>query len=371
MFNEQQIQIFNAINSIAKQNAYRVFIVGGVIRDMFIFPEEIDRDIDFLIEGDARNFARLFVAVSGGTIKVFDDFYTAKIINPSNFIGIDEIDFASARKEIYEHPGALPKVFLANIESDLARRDFSINSMAVDINQMCLWLSKDKFNLNELRGSLVDPYQGIKDLDNKLIRVLHKNSFLDDPTRLFRACRYAARIDGSFSGETLDSAKEALQLNCLDTLSSSRIANELKKIMLESQVQLVLNKMHFLGLDSSFSLYGQEDFDLIIRDLNRLDKIEWKADKKLFSYKVFLRLVFSYHDSKAAQMKGIEVLERLGVGSKEIKKIAQETKAVEIKCDTRRYSDAGIVFQLIKNNSVNRDLFEKEAVKRGMIGEKC
>ena len=180
-----------------------IYLVGGAVRDLLLgWPRG---DIDVVVEGDAREVAREL----GGEIVEHERFATARVR-----LGELEIDLASARAETYAHPGALPDVSPAGIEEDLARRDFSINAMAI-----------------RLRGApdLIDPHDGRGDLGRRLLRVLHERSFLDDPTRAVRAARYAVRFGFELEARTA----ELLRDSDLGSVSGDRRRAELLKLAAE------------------------------------------------------------------------------------------------------------------------------------------
>src|SRR4051812_43933303 len=149
-----------------------VHVVGGAVRDAL--RGQVPRELDLVVEGDALAVARRAAARVGGTLTVHERFGTATV----RAEGYD-FDLAGARRESYPRPGALPEVELgARIADDLARRDFSVNAMAVGLAD----------------GAFTEWPGARADLDARLLRVLHERSFIDDPTRMLRLLRYAARL---------------------------------------------------------------------------------------------------------------------------------------------------------------------------------
>ncbi|MCJ7655839.1 MAG: hypothetical protein MUO97_11200, partial [Dehalococcoidia bacterium] len=151
-----------------------LYLVGGVVRDLFL--SRANFDFDLVVEGDAISLARKLAKDSQAKLKIHSRFGTAKL----NYPGFS-LDLATARSETYSKPGALPTVKPGKLKDDLIRRDFSINAMA-------LCLMPHRF------GELIDLYQGKDDLEHRLIRILHPNSFIDDATRILRAIRYEQRL---------------------------------------------------------------------------------------------------------------------------------------------------------------------------------
>lgn len=186
---------------------YGAYLVGGSVRDLLLGQENLD--IDIVIEGDGILFAREFGGKLGAKVRTHERFGTAQV-----FSDLLKIDVATARTEYYESPAALPKVEMSSIKKDLYRRDFTINTLAVKLNP------KDS-------GLLIDFFGGQRDLREKTIRVLHNLSFIEDPTRAFRAIRFSERFGFKLSKHTENLIKSALRMNLFDRLSGSRLYEEL------------------------------------------------------------------------------------------------------------------------------------------------
>ena len=160
---------------VAEKRQQRLYLVGGVVRDLLL--ERVNLDIDMVVEGDAIKLAQAIAGVNQAKVITHPRFGTATLK-----WGKRSADFATARAETYARPGALPTVKPGTISDDLARRDFTINAMAVELNPR-------RF------GELIDPFGGRQDIEKKLVRVLHDKSFTDDATRIWRAVRYEQRLD--------------------------------------------------------------------------------------------------------------------------------------------------------------------------------
>lgn len=180
------------------------YLVGGAVRDLLLGRED-RTDVDVVVEGDVEPIAEAL----GGEARSHERFGTATVR-----VGELVADLAAARTESYSHPGALPEVRPASLEEDLARRDFTVNAMAVPL-------------AGEPR--LVDPHGGRADLDARVLRVLHERSFLDDPTRVVRAARYASRLGFELDPATARLAREA----DLETVSADRSEAELLRLAAE------------------------------------------------------------------------------------------------------------------------------------------
>jgi tRNA nucleotidyltransferase (CCA-adding enzyme) len=221
-----------------------LYLVGGVVRDILLGRSV--NDFDIVLEGNSAQFAEYIVRKFGGKILVHSKFGTATWIpNESTFRRLQvpvlespdpslSFDLISARTETYEYPGALPTVKHSSIDDDLRRRDFTINAIA-------LRLDADYF------GDLYDPMNGELDLAGGAIRVLHKNSFVDDPTRMFRAIRYGVRYGFEIAPETLSLMNEEAR-SILPQLSGERLRHEFDLIFQEESPVPMLEQLKGLGL---------------------------------------------------------------------------------------------------------------------------
>ena len=214
------------ITTQANQQHMNIYLVGGIVRDLIL--DRPNHDIDLVLEGEAVKFARGLHPDKSLSAVFHNRFGTVKF-KFKNF----HIDIASARKEVYSKPGALPDVTLGTIEEDLFRRDFTINSMA-------LLLSFDD------NAVLIDPFAGLVDLESRVIRVLHDNSFKDDATRMFRAIRYEQRLNFSIESNTL--ALIQRDIDMVDTISKDRIRNELLLFFDEDYPEKCISRSDELGL---------------------------------------------------------------------------------------------------------------------------
>lgn len=184
-----------------------VYLVGGAVRDLLLGRDRTD--IDVAVEGDAAELGRRL----GGEVRAHERFATATVCTD----GL-EIDLATTRSESYPHPGALPVVRPAPLAEDLARRDFTVNAIAVP-------LAGDP--------ELIDPHGGLGDLERATLRVLHERSFVDDPTRALRAARYAARYGLALDPRT----DELLRAVDLGAVSTDRVESELRKLAAEPRAR--------------------------------------------------------------------------------------------------------------------------------------
>jgi len=211
-------------SEVADALGYRIYLVGGVVRDLVLGRKVFDLDI--AVEGDAIVLARHLAEKLSSSFSRHHAFGTATLMVESH-----KIDFATARTELYIHPGALPKVQPATLSEDLFRRDFAINAMAISLN-------KGDY------GRLVDLYRGMTDLKNKTLRILHEKSFLDDPTRILRAVRFEQRFLFKFEPFTFSLMKRALADNALSFVSLHRLRGELELILQEPKPRAYIRRLN-------------------------------------------------------------------------------------------------------------------------------
>lgn len=223
-FSKETAALVRHVGHVSNRLGYRAFLVGGIVRDLLLGIKNLDLDI--VIEGDAIKVGEELKDKLGGGIKVHKKFGTCKVTTEKGL----KIDLATARKEVYEKPAALPTVEYSLLEDDLIRRDFTINAMAVSLNE-------DDF------GDLVDLFGGEQDLKDGRIRILHDASFIDDPTRIFRAMRFEYRLKFSIDKHTKDLIAEAVKKKMLEKIGDYRTQNEMDLIMKEKEPLEILNKM--------------------------------------------------------------------------------------------------------------------------------
>jgi len=228
IFPKRVQNIINKIGEIGDKLNFPVFIVGGVVRDLFLGIENYD--IDIVVEGDGIKYARELSRSWEGRIKSHEKFRTAVVILTDGF----KIDVATARREFYEYPAALPEVELSSIKKDLYRRDFTINAMAIQLNQKHF-------------GKLIDFFGGRKDLRIGIIRVLYNLSFVEDPARIIRAIRFEQRYNFKIDRATEDFLKKAIDDKLLSRLRKKRITEELIIILKEENPLKSLKRMEELG----------------------------------------------------------------------------------------------------------------------------
>lgn len=219
------IELLKEFGKTADALGYHVYLVGGLVRDLFLKRENLD--VDIVVEGDGIHFAEEFAKNQQIKLRSHYKFGTVILIFPDGF----KVDVATARIEYYESPAALPNVEESSLKMDLYRRDFTINTLAVKLN-------KAEF------GQLVDYFGAQKDLKDKVIRVLHNLSFVEDPTRVLRAIRFEQRFGFKIEKLTLSLIKNAVNINCFKALSSRRFFLELKLLLMEHEPLLAIERLN-------------------------------------------------------------------------------------------------------------------------------
>lgn len=233
-------KILKLTGALADKRKDQVFAVGGFVRDVLLGVKNFD--VDIVLEGEGLSFAKELADRLGGSLVIHKRFGTATVVTnwyPKASRGPEskrekfKIDIATARKEYYEYPAALPKVRFSSIKQDLYRRDFAINAMAVCLN-------KGRF------GRLIDFFSGQQDLKAGKVRVLHDLSFVEDPTRIFRAVRFEQRYNFSIEPHTENLIKTAVNLDMFGRTQKQRLRDEIILILSEPKPAKALARMHQL-----------------------------------------------------------------------------------------------------------------------------
>lgn len=214
LLDRDTVQLLQLVGEVAQKLAFRAFAVGGFVRDLLL--KQPNLDLDVVIEGDGIIFAKALAAKLKGRYRTHERFKTAVVLMPNGF----KIDIATARLEYYEYPAAMPTVELSSIKLDLSRRDFTINAMAISLNP-------------ERFGTLIDFFNCQHDLKQKVIKVLHNLSFVEDPSRIFRAVRFEQRMGFQISTHTKRLIHNAVVMKLFGKTDDSRFFTEMKIICAE------------------------------------------------------------------------------------------------------------------------------------------
>ncbi|MFQ5560497.1 MAG: CBS domain-containing protein, partial [Nitrospinota bacterium] len=239
--------LLKTVAQAADEVGLNVNLVGGFVRDLFL---RIDNtDIDIVVEGDGIAFSQHFANKVEGRVRSHSKFGTAVVVLPDG----KKVDVASTRIEYYERPAALPMVEMSSQKHDLFRRDFTINSLSIRLN-------------GSEAGKLVDYFGGQRDLKERVINVMHNLSFVDDPTRVFRAIRFEQRFNFSLGKQTLSLLKSAVRRDLFHHLSGARLFVELVTMLKEKEPVRMVRRMNALGLlrfihpKLTFTKQGEELF---------------------------------------------------------------------------------------------------------------
>ncbi len=222
------LKMIRQIGRMADSQGLKAYIVGGIVRDIILHRKNFDLDI--VIEGNCLEFASTVAKGVGARLTRYEQFKTASLQLSSDA----RIDLATARSEFYAHSGALPRVKEGSLKDDLFRRDFTINALAICVN-------RNKF------GQLIDQCNGLEDLRQGRVRILHDQSFVDDPTRILRSVRFEQRFGFETEENTLSLLKQALKNNLTKNVKPPRYFAEFKKILAEPEPLKCVKRLDQLG----------------------------------------------------------------------------------------------------------------------------
>ncbi len=214
ILDKELLLLLRTIGEVAEETGCKAYCVGGFVRDLLLRQKNLDLDI--VVEGDGIAFAKKLATPLKARVRTHDRFITANLTLPNGL----KIDIATARLEYYDYPAALPTVELSSIKLDLYRRDFSINAMALELNPTHF-------------GTILDFFNCQNDLKNKLIKVLHNLSFVEDPSRVLRAIRFEKRLNFSIDSHTDHLIRNAVKIDLFAKGSPFRLFQELQLIFAE------------------------------------------------------------------------------------------------------------------------------------------
>lgn len=320
------LQLFQHVQTAAQALHFPLFIVGGFVRDLILHLPSTD--YDFVVEGNAIQLAQQLVQTHGGELTTHADFFTAKWY-PHQPDLPEHIDLISARQENYPNPAQLPLVKLADITHDLQRRDFTINTLALDLTNLAT-------------ATLIDPFKGLQDLQHQTLRILHDQSFIDDPTRIFRLIRFEQRLDFVIEPHTmalLENQKHNIQM-----LTGKRIQHEFDLYNSEKFPTNYYNRIAQLGILHIVNA----DFDLKPQTLSALDSLcitnPTPVNKKQCNHLHFILLLAPHSISQ------INVISERLMLPNDIKKSALQTQHLLTQSKSISQSPSQITFALDKLN---------------------
>jgi|UniRef100_A0A7V3RFF4 tRNA nucleotidyltransferase (CCA-adding enzyme) len=287
------LDLLKELGEFANAKNKKIYAVGGFVRDLLMNEKSLD--VDVVVEGDGIEMAREFAAIKNVKVLTYPEFGTAKILLNGN-----SIDVATARTEYYEVPGALPKIESSNLKKDLYRRDFTMNAMAID-------LVPPKF------GTLLDFFGGREDIKNRTIRVLHSMSFIEDPTRMLRAVRYAAKFDYKLSEQTQKLFNNALKNGYLNSVSSSRIRAEFERSLEDEKAEEIFDLFQRYGIFKTLYCDTAIDFKRFFRILKSIDHCRIKK-----FYAIFILIL-----KNCSLTRAIEIMKFYGLPKKFLEAFAK------------------------------------------------
>jgi tRNA nucleotidyltransferase (CCA-adding enzyme) len=302
------IKILKDIGQVADSIGYNAFLVGGLVRDILIKRDNLD--VDIVIEGDGIRFAQEFSRQFGPRVRSHKKFGTAVMIFANGF----KVDIATARMEYYETPAAAPIVETSSLKLDLYRRDFTINTLAVKLNR------RDY-------GTLLDFFGGQKDIKERVLRVLHNLSFVEDPTRILRAIRFEQRFGFKIGKLTLALIRNAIKINCFKDLSGHRLFSELKLVLKEDNPLKAIERMDQLELLEVIhpDIRLTDDLRLVFEEIGRV--VSWYnllyLEEPLDTWKVYWHGLTSGLEIRTLT----QLTERLGITDQESRKMLSQRKS--------------------------------------------
>jgi tRNA nucleotidyltransferase (CCA-adding enzyme) len=249
--------------TLAEEQKIQLYLVGGGVRDLMLNRPNLD--LDLVAEGDAGAAIRLGKVLQQQDpkikLQIFEKYQTVAI----RWLDDIAVDIATARTETYERPGINPNVEHASLQQDLYRRDFTINAMAIALNGSC-------------PGQLIDHFGGKQDLENQIVRAIHPNSFIEDPTRIFRAVRFATRLNFSLAAQTEQFIRRSIKNGLHDGIGGDRLKTEIIYILQAPYWFAALEKL--ADLDALRCVHpGLKLTDLLKMQLNTLEATASKLTK--------------------------------------------------------------------------------------------
>ena len=294
----------DVIGSLADEMNFHAYLVGGFVRDLLLRNDNFD--IDIVVEGDGIRFSEELNRRVNAKMRPHKEFGTAKVIYPDGF----SVDIATARLEYYKAPATLPIVEHSSLKLDLYRRDFTINTLAISLNK-------------NTRGELIDFFGAQRDIKEKTIRVLHSLSFVEDPTRVFRAVRFERRFSFQIGKFTLNLIKNAIKMGFLARIKGSRMWSEFALILKEENPAAIFRRLQ--ELDLLKFIHPRFTFDAdkekLFREMNTV--LKWYT--LLYKGKLNLALYYLFGLVDHANLKDVtEFAEKLDLSESMRRKLANE-----------------------------------------------
>ena len=274
--------ILKAVSSVSRSLKANTYLVGGIVRDALLgIP---NYDIDIVVEGDGIEFGQKLADKYDARLQTHQKFRTSVLVLEDG----QHIDIATARVEYYKKPAALPSIESGSIKQDLARRDFTINSLALSLN-------KKNF------GEILDYFGGRQDLKDRKIKILHKMSFIEDPTRIFRAVRFEKRLGFAMDRETENLALTTINMDIVSRLTGVRIRDELVYIFNEERPYSAIKRLYDLGALAKIGIRSNIDgifMGAVKKVLKSYVQLKPFPGEKIKKWRLLLALLFENMDTE-------------------------------------------------------------------------
>lgn len=308
-------KIFKQIGEAADNSGFKVFLIGGFVRDLLLNRKQQIKDIDLVVEGSGIEFAQILgKSLKAQKVKQFKNFGTA-MVQLKNW----EIEIVGARKESYQRNSRKPIVEDGTLEDDQKRRDFTINAISIGLNQQNF-------------GEIIDPFDGIEDLKKQIIKTpLHpETTFSDDPLRMMRAIRFACQLHFKIEESSFEAIKN--MNHRIEIISMERVSDELMKIMASPKPSVGLNLLFKVGLLKHFipeltNLQGVEEKgsqahkDNFYHTIQVVDQLAEKSDNIWLRWAALLHDIGKAPSKKFAENIGWTFHNHEFIGSKMVPKI--------------------------------------------------
>lgn len=320
-------ELLRIISIVTRQMKANTYLVGGIVRDGLLNIQNYD--IDIVVDGDGIKFGKKLAQRLEARLDTHEKFMTAVLILENG----QHIDIATSRVEYYKKPAELPSVESGSIKQDLARRDFTINSLALS-------LTGKNF------GEILDFFGGREDLKSRKIKVLHKMSFIEDPTRIFRAVRFEKRLGFKMDKQTEALARSAIDMDIVSKLTGVRIRDELIYLLNESKPFSTVMRLYELGALSKIGISREinKEFTKDMRKaISSYEKLKPYQNKKPKKWRLFLAMMFKDNNESAIESWCLKMKIRrkdIAVISDSVKNMVDAGKELkkEIKKDFRLYN---------------------------------
>ncbi len=306
-FPERIQKLLIEFGKVGDELGFSVYAVGGFVRDLLMRIENFD--VDIVVEGDGILLAEEFERRVPCRIRSHKKFGTAIILFPDGL----KVDVATARFEVYDSPASLPMVEKSSIKRDLYRRDFTINTLAIQLNSKSF-------------GELIDFFGGMRDLKEKVIRVLHNLSFVEDPTRIFRAIRFEQRLGFQIAKHTQNLMKNAVKMGFTNRLSGGRLLSELILILREKNPFSAVKRMKDFNLFPVLhpELKLTEEMEVLFEEVQHV--VSW-FDLLYLEERYERWMIYFYAFTDSLKEKELEELcQRLSMNEKLQKKVLEGKK---------------------------------------------